>query len=38
MAAPAQIDFLQALREEHDHALRQQLGGIHFSQLDPQSD
>jgi putative transposase len=35
MAAPAQIDFLKTLREEHDQALRQQLGGIHFSQLDP---
>lgn len=37
-AAPAQIDFLKTLREEHDHALRQQLGGIRFSQLDPQSE
>ena len=35
---PAQIDFLKTLREEHDHALRQKLGGIHFSQLDPQSE
>jgi len=35
ITAPAQIDFLKTLREEHDHALRQQLGGIHFSQLDP---
>ena len=35
---PAQIDFLKTLREEHDQALRQQLGGIHFSQLDPQSE
>ena len=35
---PAQIDFLKTLREEHDRALRQQLGGIHFSQLDPQSE
>ena len=37
-AAPAQIDFLKTLREEHDHTLRQQLGGIHFSQLDLQSE
>jgi transposase InsO family protein len=35
---PAQIDFLKTLREEHDQALRQQLGGIRFSQLDPQPD
>ena len=35
ITVPAQIDFLKTLREEHDHALRQQLGGIHFSQLDP---
>jgi putative transposase len=35
ITAPAQIDFLKTLREEHDHALRQQLGGIRFSQLDP---
>jgi transposase InsO family protein len=33
---PAQMDFLKTLREEHEQALRQQLGGIHFSQLDPQ--
>jgi transposase InsO family protein len=32
--APAQIDFLQTLREEHEQALRRQVGGIHFSQLD----
>ena len=38
ITAPAQIDFLKTLREEHDHALRQQLGGIHFAQLDPQSE
>lgn len=37
-AAPAQIDLLKTLREEHDHALRQQIGGIHFSQLDSQPD
>ncbi len=36
--APAQIDFLQTLREEHDQVLRQQVGGIRFSQLDPQSE
>ena len=35
LTAPAQIDFLQTLREEHDQALRQQLGGIRFSQLNP---
>jgi len=34
----AQIDFLKTLREEHDQALRRELGGIHFSQLDPQSE
>jgi putative transposase len=34
--APAKADFLKTLREEHDQALRQQLGGIRFSQLDPQ--
>jgi putative transposase len=38
ITAPAQIDFLKTLREEHDQALRQQLGGIRFSQLDPQSE
>lgn len=38
LTAPAQIDFLKTLREEHDQALRQQLGGIRFSQLDPQSE
>jgi len=26
------------LRDEHDQALRQQIGGIRFSQLDPQSE
>jgi hypothetical protein len=34
---PAQLDFLKTLREEHDQALRQQLGGIRFSHLDPHS-
>jgi len=38
LTAPAQIDFLKTLREEHDQALRQQLGGIRFAQLDPQSE
>ena len=33
---PAQIDFLKTLREEHDQALRRELGGIHFAQLNPQ--
>lgn len=37
-SAPAQVDFLKTLRKEHDQALRQQLGGIRFSQLDPQPD
>ncbi len=36
LTAPAQIDFLKTLREEHDQALRQQLGGIRFSQLESQ--
>jgi hypothetical protein len=35
---PAQLDFLKTLREEHDQALRQQLGGIRFSHLDPHSE
>lgn len=35
LTTPAQIDFLKTLREEHDQALRQQLGGIQFAQLDP---
>ena len=32
--APAQLDFLKTLREEHDQAQREQLGGLHFAQLD----
>jgi len=38
MPAPAQIDFLKTLREEHDQALRRELGGIRFSQLDQPSE
>jgi len=33
-SAPAQLDFLKTLREEHAQAQRQQLGGLHFAQLD----
>ena len=36
LTAPAQIDFLKTLREEHDEALRQQLGGLRFAQLESQ--
>ena len=32
--APIQLDFLKTLREEHEQAQRQQLGGLHFAQLD----
>jgi transposase InsO family protein len=35
---PAQLDFLKTLRAEHDQAQRQQLGGLHFAQLDSPSD
>ena len=38
ITAPAQIDFLKTLREEHDQALRRELGGIHFSQLEHPSE
>jgi transposase InsO family protein len=31
---PAKVDFLKTLREEHEQALRQQLGGIRFANLD----
>jgi len=31
---PAKVDFLKSLREEHEQALRQQIGGIHFASLD----
>jgi len=36
--APAQLDFLKTLREEHEHAQRQQLGGLHFAELEPPAD
>jgi len=36
--AAAKVDFLKTLREEHDQALRQQLGGIRFAQLDAAPD
>ena len=32
--APAKADFLKTLRDEHEQALRQQIGGIRFAQLD----
>ena len=32
--AAAKIDFLKTLRDEHEQALRQQLGGIRFAALD----
>jgi len=30
---PAQADFLKTLREEHELALRKQIGGIRFADL-----
>ena len=30
---PAKADFLKTLRDEHEQALRQQIGGIRFANL-----